>query len=159
MRNVRQRWGSGPQRAKGITEHAMAKRAGGGNRFRSGAHQFLGSLYIHPLAFFLTKKHKPAAGATAERAAARSPRLNRLSVKADHLARFFVDAAVASEVTRIVEDNGITGTARSRQAVLVAGEEFAVVLPETRLGCCVCAGCGPVCRSILDGVSVSSNAG
>src|ERR1700685_447595 len=81
---------------------------------------------VHALARLFAEEHKAAACTAAEGSFAGTRRVDDLRRTPDHLARLVVDAAIAAQITRIVEDNTLAGL-NGRKLAGMAGKEFAMM--------------------------------
>jgi len=106
--------GEGAQR---VAEHGLAEGAGGSDDVGAGSGQLFGARDIDAAAFFLAQKHLAAAGAAAEGAGAGAGWVGERAVSGGYRSRFLVYAAVAAQVTRVVEDGLLRRTSGAGRRV------------------------------------------
>ena len=112
---------------KRVAKHAVAKRAGGADGFRSGIDEFLSTDVIDTFAGFFAEEDEPTTCPATERALAGTRRVDYMRRPRNDLPRLVVDAAITAEIAGIVEDDAFVCWSGGK-LVDVTGEKLAVML-------------------------------
>src|SRR5581483_5559344 len=114
-----------------IAEHGVAERAGSPDNVRSSRDELFGAFDADAFAFLLAEECQPTAGPATKRTLARSRRIAHFAKPAQHLARSIIDAAITSQITRVVIHDFLA--VLRWKLVLMARQKFGVMLDRRRV--------------------------
>src|SRR5208337_5050995 len=95
---------------------------------RSRSHQFLRALPVDAFARLFSQKHETAPAAAAEASFASPRRIDHVPEARDHISRLIIDAAISSQVARVMKYHAPLSRGIERKLVAEPGQQFRMVL-------------------------------